>query len=145
MNDALLKAQKDNNEYHPVPVLLPRNELVPVRYIGKEIDGSPEWFQELKTKLQIYYGQTTNTTIMFTGTSIGSGTTTIAAGFASNLAKENQFKVLLIDANFRSSSHQKIFDKAHGSLLVEAEVTLVSLNQDFKPIPIPENIKPLLH
>ena len=36
---------------------------------------------------------------------------------------------------------QKIFHKGDGRLLVEAEVTLVSLDRDFKPISIPEDIK----
>ncbi len=36
---------------------------------------------------------------------------------------------------------QKIYDKLSGRLLVEAEVTLVSLNNNFKPTPIPEEIK----
>jgi len=36
---------------------------------------------------------------------------------------------------------QKIYDKPSGRLLVEAEVTLVSLNKDFKPAPIPEDLK----
>ena len=36
---------------------------------------------------------------------------------------------------------QKIYDKKDQRLLVEAEVTLVSLDKDFKPIPIPEAVK----
>lgn len=39
---------------------------------------------------------------------------------------------------------QEIFEKTSRRLLVEAEVTLVSLNKDFKPVPIPEEIKGLL-
>lgn len=36
---------------------------------------------------------------------------------------------------------QKIHDKESGRLLVEAEVFLVSLNKDFKPAVIPEDLK----
>lgn len=36
---------------------------------------------------------------------------------------------------------QRIFSKNDGRLLVESEVTLVSLNKDFKPVPIPEEVK----
>ena len=36
---------------------------------------------------------------------------------------------------------QKIHDKATGRLLVEAEVTLVCLNKDFKPVQIPGDLK----
>ena len=36
---------------------------------------------------------------------------------------------------------QKIIDKETGRILVEAEVTLVSLNEQFKPMAIPEDLK----
>lgn len=36
---------------------------------------------------------------------------------------------------------QKINDKKDGRLIVEAEVSLVCLNSDFKPVPIPEDLK----
>ena len=36
---------------------------------------------------------------------------------------------------------QKVYNKKTNQLLVEAEVTLVSLSKDFKPATIPENIK----
>jgi acyl-CoA thioester hydrolase len=36
---------------------------------------------------------------------------------------------------------QKIHDKKTGRLVLEAEVILVSLNKDFKPVPIPEAVK----
>jgi acyl-CoA thioester hydrolase len=39
---------------------------------------------------------------------------------------------------------QKIFEKNSNRLLLEAEVTIVSLNSDFKPVAIPDNIKSLL-
>ena len=39
---------------------------------------------------------------------------------------------------------QKIYLKEIRTLLVEAEVVLVSLNKNFKPTPIPEDLKALL-
>lgn len=39
---------------------------------------------------------------------------------------------------------QKIFHKASGRLLVEAEVTLVCLTKDFKPVQIPDDLKDAL-
>ena len=39
---------------------------------------------------------------------------------------------------------QEIHDKQTGRLILEAEITLVSLNKDFKPTPIPDYIKKLL-
>jgi len=37
--------------------------------------------------------------------------------------------------------HQTIHEKKSHRLIAEAEVTLVSLNQSFKPTPIPEDLK----
>ena len=36
---------------------------------------------------------------------------------------------------------QEIHDKQTGRLILKAEVTVVSLNKDFKPTPIPEDIR----
>ena len=55
--------------------------------------------------------------------------------------------IILCDAKLKETTavqmvfEQKIFEKKTKRLLVEAEVTLVSLTSDFKPIPIPEDIK----
>ena len=55
--------------------------------------------------------------------------------------------ILLCDANLKEIKaaqiifNQVIRDKKSQQLLVEAEVTLVSLNEDFKPTPIPEDLK----
>ena len=40
--------------------------------------------------------------------------------------------------------NQQIHNKLTGRLILKADVTIVSLNKDFKPTPIPENIKSLL-
>lgn len=37
--------------------------------------------------------------------------------------------------------NQKITDKADGRLIVDAEVSLVCLNKEFKPVQIPEDLK----
>lgn len=39
---------------------------------------------------------------------------------------------------------QKIHQKSSGQLVVEAEVTLACLNADFRPTPIPEDLRELL-
>ena len=36
---------------------------------------------------------------------------------------------------------QKITDKKDGRIIVEAEVTLACLNADFRPVPIPDDLK----
>ena len=54
---------------------------------------------------------------------------------------------LLCDAQLKEMTatqmifEQKIHNKETGQLMVEAEVSLVSLNKDFKPTPIPDSIK----
>lgn len=58
--------------------------------------------------------------------------------------------VILCDAVLKSMTaaqmffEQSIHDKKDGSLLVEAEVVLVSLTKDFKPTPIPDNVRQML-
>lgn len=39
---------------------------------------------------------------------------------------------------------QKVINKADDRILVEAEVTLVCLNHDFKPVAIPDDVRELL-
>jgi tol-pal system-associated acyl-CoA thioesterase len=58
--------------------------------------------------------------------------------------------VILCDAKLNSMSaaqmifEQKIYAKNDGRILVEAEVTLVSLTKDFKPTVIPDDIRKML-
>lgn len=55
--------------------------------------------------------------------------------------------IIICDAKLKKiTAVQMIFDQTihhqqTGRLLVEAEVTLVSLNKDFKPTPIPDTLK----
>ena len=57
---------------------------------------------------------------------------------------------IICDANLLRTTAAQLFfkqtirDKASGRLILEAEVTLVSLNKNFKPTPIPEEIRSLL-
>ena len=54
---------------------------------------------------------------------------------------------LIVDADLQSITaaqlifKQHIYEKKTNRLIVEAEVTLVSLNQDFKPTQIPDDLK----
>ena len=54
---------------------------------------------------------------------------------------------IIVDAELKEITavqmifEQKIYDKKTRRLIVEAEISLVSLEKDFKPAPIPENIK----
>jgi len=45
------------------------------------------------------------------------------------------------DSQLLEDLKKYIHDKKTGRLILESEVTLVSLNQDFKPVAIPDNIK----
>lgn len=55
--------------------------------------------------------------------------------------------ILLCDATLKDSTaaqlifDQKIVEKGTNRLIVEAEVSLVALNKDFKPTQIPEDLK----
>jgi len=54
---------------------------------------------------------------------------------------------ILCDAHLKKATaaqlifDQKIYEKESNNLLLEAEVTLVSLDKHFKPVPIPDDIK----
>jgi acyl-CoA thioester hydrolase len=58
--------------------------------------------------------------------------------------------IIIIDAKLTKTTaarlvfEQEIHEKKSGRLILKAEVTLVSLNEQFKTTPIPENIKSLL-
>ena len=54
---------------------------------------------------------------------------------------------IIADAEIKKVTHaqimfeQKVYDKDSGRILVEAEVTIVSLNRDFKPTAMPDWMK----
>jgi Mrp family chromosome partitioning ATPase len=78
----------------------------------------PEGFESLKTNFLTRYAKQSVKTILFSGVSPGCGTSTMAACFAYCLAKDTQHRVLLIDANLRSPSLNRLFAlKAHCGLL----------------------------
>jgi capsular exopolysaccharide synthesis family protein len=76
-----------------------------------------EWCNELRAKIVTARRDGEIKTLMFTGASSGCGSTTIAAGFALNLAKVFQKKILLVDANLRKPMLQSFFDKYDGHVI----------------------------
>jgi capsular exopolysaccharide synthesis family protein len=61
-------------------------------------NSSPEWYREIKTKLQTMHSPGAIKSISFTSTSCASGNSSIACGFAACLAVDFGHRVLLIDA-----------------------------------------------
>jgi len=73
----------------------------------------------LKTNFLTRYAKQDVKTILFSGVSKGCGTSTLAAFFAANLAKDSKLKVLLIDANFRRPSLHHIFRISQNSGMLD--------------------------
>lgn len=109
-HEALLKAEKEYQMNYLKPVRSSEKTLVPA--IPKDdLEGpSPEWFKEIKARLNTQYTENEIKTIMFTSTRRKSGCSRTAVGFALNLAKAFNNRVLLIDVNLRNPGIHKHFD-----------------------------------
>jgi capsular exopolysaccharide synthesis family protein len=108
-HEALLKAEKDHKMNYLQPVRRSDTALAPLSHIKDLAQTSPEWCKELMTRLQTQFIDSKIKTLLFTGTSQGSGASKISADFASSLAVAFQHKVLLIDANLRTPGIHKFF------------------------------------
>ena len=75
-----------------------------------------EWYQDLKTSLLRRYPDESIKTIMFASTKSGVGASTTAINFATALAKDSEFKVLMVEVNLRTPSLHKTYriDKTLG-------------------------------
>jgi len=73
-------------------------------------DRFPDRFHEVKTKLVTRFSEEPIKTIMLTSTAHGSGSSTMAANFATTLARDCRLNVLLIDANLRSPRLHEVFN-----------------------------------
>lgn len=69
----------------------------------------PDCYEELKTNLLAGHPQELLKTILFSGTNHGDGSSTTAINFASTLARNDQIKVLLVEANLRTPILREIF------------------------------------
>ena len=108
-HEALLRAEKEYQKKLPEINGNTQKSLVVASSKADITFVSPEWYQELRTRIQTQYPNGSIKTIMFTSTSHGSGSTRTAIGFATCLAKDYQRKVLLIDANLRTPDLHNYF------------------------------------
>lgn len=74
------------------------------------IRSAAEWYEDVKTNLLTRHTNGSVKTILFTATAHGDGCSTTAINLARSLAKDGQFKVLLVDANLRTPGLHKVFD-----------------------------------
>lgn len=76
----------------------------------QSIRSDLEGYEDILTRLSTRYPGESIKTIMFTSTSHGGGATTTAINFAKALVRDNQVKVLLIDANMRTPNLRELFN-----------------------------------
>jgi capsular exopolysaccharide synthesis family protein len=109
-HEALLKAEKEYKMNYLEPIHREEKALVPASPKGELIGPTPEWCKEIKTRLNTQYPDKGVKSIMFTGTSRGSGCSRTAVSFAMSLSKAFSHKVLLIDVNLKNPGVHKFFD-----------------------------------
>jgi protein-tyrosine kinase len=108
---ALMKAEKENAEKLLQIVTAPSQDNVPALWdpLGGSHKLIPEWFKELKTRLELNADGREIRKLMFTSTMIKNGCSSVAAGFAKCLAADFGKRVLLVDANIRNPSLHNFF------------------------------------
>jgi protein-tyrosine kinase len=109
-HEALLKAEKEYQMNYLEPIREEEKALVPATPSGELIGPTPEWCKEIKARINTQYPDKQVKSILFTGTSRGSGCSRTAVGFAVSLAKAFSHRVLLIDVNLRNPGVHKFFD-----------------------------------
>ena len=109
-HEALLKAEKEHKMNYLEPVSREAKALVPASPKGELIGPTPGWCKEIKARLNTQDPDAGVKSIMFTGTSRGSGCSRTAVGFAISLAKAFNHRVLLIDVNVKNPGVHKFFD-----------------------------------
>ena len=75
-------------------------------YIKSDLAG----YEDILTRLNTQHPGESIKTIMFTGAAHGGGATTTAVNFAKTLVRDNEVKVLLIDANMRTPNLKALFN-----------------------------------
>jgi protein-tyrosine kinase len=108
-HEALRMAEK---EYHEN--LLKSIGTVPIEIVSpppKQIsdNGNMEHYYDLKTSLLGRYPDGSLRSILFNGTYSGDGASTTAVNFATVLAKDSKFKVLIMEVNLRTPSLHETF------------------------------------
>ena len=107
--EALERAQKEFQDRLPKAFHEPKKSLVIKEFTRIPMKVPADRFHELKTRLAVRFSEGTIKTIMITGTSHRSGSSTTAVNFAKTLARDCRLNVLLIDANLRSPRLHELF------------------------------------
>ena len=110
----------EENEYKSSllqTTLKPRKPLTvrPQKWLQSDV----ERYDEIKVRLSTLYPNLELKTIMMTGTAHEQGVTTTAISYASGLARFNNSKVLIIDANIRTPRIGEVFDVEDNNGLVD--------------------------
>jgi protein-tyrosine kinase len=115
-HEALIMAEK---EYHEN--LLKTRSTLPIEVVSpppRQIsdNGYMEHYLDLRTSLLSRYPDGSLRSILFNGTYSGDGASTTAVNFATVLAKDSKFKVLIMEVNLRTPTLREIFktDQAIG-------------------------------
>jgi|WetSurMetagenome_2_1015567.scaffolds.fasta_scaffold150162_2 protein-tyrosine kinase len=107
---ALLRAEKEQNKSLLVPQRGPSEAHLPALPQDGDTRRIPEWFRELKLRLQTQTAQKPCQLIMFTGSHRECGCTSTAAGFGGTLANYYGHRVLLLDLNFRFPGLTRLYE-----------------------------------
>ena len=137
--EALERAQKEYLANLPKTFHEPQKTNIVKGFKQIPMQVPPDRLHELKTKLVLGFPEGPIKTIMLTSTAQGSGSSTLAANFATTLARDCRLKVLLIDANLRSPKLHEIFNiEPHHGLpnLLTKRAEKVSLFEKVGPVNI---------
>jgi protein-tyrosine kinase len=83
--------------------------MPPSASVQPTIHEPMDCYEALKTNILARHPGQTIKTILFSGTTHGDGASTTAINFATTLARNCRLKVLLIEANFRTSNLHTVF------------------------------------
>lgn len=129
---ALMRAEKEQGKDLLLPQQVQDNPMLPTFPREDGFRKGPEWFSELKTRMQAQCANKEWKSFMFTGINRECGCTSTLAGFGGTLANSFGHRVLLLDFNFRFpklrdffrvGSHEvdEIFQKM-GGILTSTEI-----------------------
>lgn len=110
--EALKKAEQEREQARPTPEAPAPVGTGPAEPIEEE-------YQRLRANLLTQVGPASMRTVLVTAPRHHDGTTTVALGLASTLAKDREARVLLIEANLRTPALEHAIGLPHNGGLVE--------------------------
>jgi capsular exopolysaccharide synthesis family protein len=137
---SLSKAEKEHHNKSLPSVVKPN--LLPVLWdlMHGVSPIAPDWFKDLKIRIDLSHNGRPPKSILFTSTSLKSGCSSVAAGFAKCLSVSFQKRVLLIDVNIRNQNLCSFFGNEYikdiEELLADNSVLFPNLKDD-----VPRNLQ----